>query len=194
MFWRPTCDGSLGQPQRSKCAAIEKNHSGTDRQTHQASWPQWQVEFCSGPRWNFELRANVDSDFGGVIIHEMADTVVGNAAELRPFAEGADRRLAPSGKDAAGAKTDDVSELGAEAGSGNSGRIHATGRVSTRAHEKARNRPGCGLCGATGRTGGELRGCFYLDDRRGHLVTGDGRITTLLGHDAKKRFAISGGL
>lgn len=109
--------------------------------------------FCSGPGRNFELRANVYSDFGGVIIHEMANAMMWDAAQLRPFAEGADRRLAPSGKDAAGAKTDDVSELGAEAGSGNSGRIHATGSVSTRAHEKAHNRPGCGLCGATGRTG-----------------------------------------
>jgi hypothetical protein len=40
----------------------------------------------------------------------MADAVTGNAPELRPFAERADRRFAPTGKDPAGAETHDVRE------------------------------------------------------------------------------------
>ena len=61
----------------------------------------------------------------------MTETVMRNAAELGPLAEGADRRFATSRKDTAGAETDDVGELGGQEGRGSGGRIHAPGVVST---------------------------------------------------------------
>lgn len=94
----------------------------------------------------------MNADLGGVVIDEMADTVMGNAAELRPLAEGANRGLAAGRKDAGGAETDNVGELGGEAGSGNGKRIHALGAVSwagawgSTGHEKARVGEDAGEC------------------------------------------------
>jgi hypothetical protein len=54
----------------------------------------------------------VDGNLGGVVIDEVTDTVMRDAAELRPLAEGANRGLATGWEDAGGAETDDVGELG----------------------------------------------------------------------------------
>ena len=81
---------------------------------------------------------------GRIIIDEVTDAVMGNATEFRPFTKRADGGLAAGREDARGAESDDVGELGGEAGSGNRGRIHAQGAVSMRSgtgrngHEKAR--------------------------------------------------------
>ena len=73
----------------------------------------------------------MNADLGGVVIDEVADPVMRDAPELRPFAKGADRGLAARRENAAGTEADDVGELGGEAGSGNGGMIHAQGAVST---------------------------------------------------------------
>ena len=68
-------------------------------------------------RGNLEFGADMHADLGGVVIDEMADPMMGNAAEFRPLTQGANGGLATDREDATGAKTDDVSELGGEAGS-----------------------------------------------------------------------------
>ena len=80
----------------------------------------------------------MDGDLGGVVIDEVADAVMGDAAELGPLAEGADRGLAAGRKDAGGAETDDVGELGADAGSGIRKRVHAPSAMSRDAVARAR--------------------------------------------------------
>jgi len=67
-------------------------------------------------RGNLELRADVNRDLGGVEVDEMADFVVGDAAQLRPLAQGPNRRLLTGGKNTAGPKTDDVDELTGDGG------------------------------------------------------------------------------
>ena len=49
-------------------------------------------------------------DFGGIVVNEMPDAVMRDAAELGPFAERANRRLFPGREDAAGAQSDNVGE------------------------------------------------------------------------------------
>ena len=100
------------------------------------------------PRRDFELGADVVGYLGGVVVYEVTETVMRDAAELGPLAEGADRRLVASRENAAGAKTDDVGELGGLAGRRNGGRIHAPGAVSTGAasgNENARAGLGAGI-------------------------------------------------
>jgi hypothetical protein len=55
--------------------------------------------------------ADMIGNLGRVIIDEMADFVMGDATELCPGAEGADRWLFAGGKYAALAKADDVGKL-----------------------------------------------------------------------------------
>ena len=69
----------------------------------------WIFSAASG---HLEFGADVQGDFGGVEINEVADTVVGDAAELGPFAQGANRRLASLGEKPAGAEAGDVGEVG----------------------------------------------------------------------------------
>ncbi len=82
-----------------------------------------------GTGGDFEFSADVERNLSGVIIDEVADAVVRDAAEFGPLAQGADGGLATGGENPAGAKTDDVGELGVdlrvEAGSGNGGWVHA---------------------------------------------------------------------
>ena len=84
------------------------------------------------PRRNFELRADVDRDLGRVVVNEMTETVMRDAAELGPLAEGADRGLFAVRENAAGAEADDVDQLRSDESSGNGGRVHAAGAVSAR--------------------------------------------------------------
>ena len=53
----------------------------------------------------------MNRDLGGVEVDEMADFVVGDAAQLRPLAQGPNRGFFAGGKNTAGPKTDDVDEL-----------------------------------------------------------------------------------
>ena len=61
---------------------------------------------------HFQAGADVQGDFCRVEINEVADTVVRDAAELGPFAQGANRRLASLGEKPAGAEAGDVGEVG----------------------------------------------------------------------------------
>lgn len=62
-------------------------------------------------RWNLELSADMNRDLGRIVVYKVADAVMRDAAELGPLAESANRRLAISRENAAGAETDDVGEL-----------------------------------------------------------------------------------
>lgn len=92
-------------------------------------------------------------DLGGVVVDEMADTVVREAAQASPFTQGANGRLVIFGEDAAGAQTDDVGEGRCQAGRGNGSWVHAlntgcqltrNGRAEADGHKKARTGEGAG--------------------------------------------------
>ena len=53
----------------------------------------------------------MERNLGRIIINEVADAVMRNAAEFRPFSQGADGGLFTGGENPAGAKADDVGEL-----------------------------------------------------------------------------------
>jgi hypothetical protein len=59
----------------------------------------------------------MQADFSRVIIDEMPEAVVGNALELCPFPEGADRRFLARWKDTTEPKAHDIGKLTGE-GSG----------------------------------------------------------------------------
>ncbi len=63
---------------------------------------------------DFQFGADVQRNLGRIIINEMADAVVGDAAKFGPFAQGADGGFTTGGENTAGAKTDDVGELGVD--------------------------------------------------------------------------------
>ncbi len=60
---------------------------------------------------DFEFGADMERNLGWIIIDEVANAVMRNAAEFGPFAQGADGGLATGGENATGAKADDVGEL-----------------------------------------------------------------------------------
>ena len=95
-------------------------------------------------RRDFEFGADVDRDLGRVVVDEMTETVMRDAAELGPLAEGADRGLFAVRKNAAGPEADDIDQLRRDESSGSGGRVHAAGTVSAREHEKARTGEGAG--------------------------------------------------
>lgn len=70
------------------------------------------------------------TDLSGVVVDKMSDTVVRNAAELGPFAQGANGRLLTGGKYSAQSKADNVGELALTRG-GNYGCLHALACPST---------------------------------------------------------------
>ena len=82
------------------------------------------TECDSGAGGDFQFSTDVEGDLGDVIVHEMADAVVGKAAEAGPFAQRAYGWLVIFGKDAASTEADDVGELRVEAGGGNGGWVH----------------------------------------------------------------------
>jgi hypothetical protein len=61
---------------------------------------------------HLQLGANVQGDLGWIEINEVADAVVGDAAEFGPIAQGANRRLATLREKPAGAEAGDVGEVG----------------------------------------------------------------------------------
>jgi len=63
------------------------------------------------PGWHLQFCADVDGDLGGIVVHEMADPVMRNAAELRPFPQRADRGLLACREYTAQAKADNISQL-----------------------------------------------------------------------------------
>ncbi len=67
-------------------------------------------DLVSAPRGHFQFRANMHRDLARVVVDEMPDAVMRDAAELGPFAQRAHRRLFPGRKDAAGAQADNVGE------------------------------------------------------------------------------------
>ena len=71
---------------------------------------------CRGLRFlatgrHLQLGADVNRDFGRIVVNEMPDAVVRDAPEFRPIAQRADRRLLARGKNATQAQADDVSQL-----------------------------------------------------------------------------------
>jgi len=58
-----------------------------------------------------QLGANVNRDFGRIVVNEMPDAVVRNAPEFCPVAKRADRRLLALRKNTAQTQADDVSKL-----------------------------------------------------------------------------------
>ena len=107
-------------------------------------------------------------NLGRIIINEVADAVVRDAAEFGPFAQGADGGFTTGGENTTGAKTDDVGELGVDlrtdARSGNGGWVHALKagcqRVGggTKKPAPVRGRAGCwGGVVATGGSSGLTR-------------------------------------
>jgi hypothetical protein len=63
------------------------------------------------PRWHPHLGADVDRHVGGVIIDEVAHSVVRDAPESGPFPQGPDGRRALDGEDPALLECDDVDQL-----------------------------------------------------------------------------------
>ena len=63
---------------------------------------------ASTARGDFQFVADVIRDLVRVVIDEMADAVAGDAAELGPFAQGADRGLAAAREDAAATEAGDI--------------------------------------------------------------------------------------
>lgn len=59
---------------------------------------------------NLQLRLDVAADLVGIEVDEAADAVIRDATQLRPFAEGADRRLLSFRKDAADPQPQDIGE------------------------------------------------------------------------------------
>src|SRR5437762_818250 len=64
----------------------------------------------SAARGDFQFVADVIRDLVRIVVNEMADAVAGDAAKLRPFAQGADRGLPAARKNSAATETGDVSE------------------------------------------------------------------------------------
>ena len=58
--------------------------------------------------WHLQFSANVSRNFGGVIVDEVPDSMVRNAPEFSPVAQGADRRLFPLRENTTEAKANDV--------------------------------------------------------------------------------------
>jgi hypothetical protein len=58
----------------------------------------------------------VERNLGRIVINEVADAVMRNAAEFGPFSQSADGGFFTSRKNPAGAETNNVSELNVEAG------------------------------------------------------------------------------
>lgn len=117
------------------------------RLTHPKKWPIFSANFSPDvgeklksvtvtdltlpTRRYLVLRADVERNLGGVEIDEAADPVIRNAAKFGPVAESTDRGFATSREDPASAEADNVGELRSDTGSGNVGRIHAPGEMST---------------------------------------------------------------
>ena len=60
---------------------------------------------------HFEPGANVRRNLCNIVIHKMADAVIGNAAELGPIAERGDGRFLVLGKNPAGPEAKNIREL-----------------------------------------------------------------------------------
>ena len=65
----------------------------------------------SASGWYLQLGADMGRDFRGVVIDEVAKTMMRDAPEFRPVAQRANRRLFARGKNAAETQAGDVSEL-----------------------------------------------------------------------------------
>ena len=61
--------------------------------------------------WHLQLGADVSRHFGGVVIDEVTKTMMRDATEFRPVAQRANRRLFPSGENAAQTQAVNVREL-----------------------------------------------------------------------------------
>ena len=102
---------------------------------------------------DFHFGADVQRNLGRIIINEVADAVMRDAAEFGPFAQGADGGFTTGGENTTGAKTDDVGELGVDlrtvAGSGNGGWVHTlkAGCQRVGGAQKSPHRCGCGRVG-----------------------------------------------
>lgn len=101
----------------------------------------------SGARRNLQFGPDVGRDLGRVEIYETTDLVVGDAAQLRPVPEGANRGLLAGREDAAGAEAGDVDEVRVDEGSRGGGRGHAAATVSSRAPRESPRRWGRGPAG-----------------------------------------------
>ena len=109
-------DAGLGYCGCPKKPAVKGGLEGLDSRTA--------PECESGAGGDFQFGADVHGDLGDVVIDEMAEAMVGNAAKPSPFAEGAEGRFFTGGENPAGAEADDVGELRADAGRGNGGWVH----------------------------------------------------------------------
>jgi hypothetical protein len=86
-------------------------------------------EAASTARRHSQFAANMQRDFRGVIVDEMTDAVMGDAAEVRPVPQRANRRLFVFRENPAATQADNIRELAFNARRGF--RFHASGFPST---------------------------------------------------------------
>ena len=90
-----------------------------------ASFRRNATEYDSDSGGNFQFGANMQGNFSRIIINEVADAVMGDAAEFGPLADGSNRWLLADGKNPAESESDNVGKLRVDAGSGCVGWVHA---------------------------------------------------------------------